>query len=134
MGLNFVIIFDNPKNLTPEEIASAVALRPGEREWSCFSYRDAFYASWVWAPRYFSPDEHPDLWEALRKYIVRVRQFLGGSAVYLGNDLLSDPEPQEWKEGEFSLPLRAPEEWLAEPDPALSPELAGVRELERLSW
>ncbi len=116
---------------TEEEINGALALLWDWSGWECFSHEGRAYASWFCAPRYFQPEEHPEQWQAIRKYLVRVRAFLGGGAVYVGNDLLSPPTPEEGEP--FFLPLRVPDAWLAEPDLHSRPELAQVKELEGLS-
>lgn len=135
MGLRWVVMLENRARRTPEEINQLLATHGVSDEWTCFAYEGHSYASWTWAPRYFLPEEDPEGWEALRKYLVRARAFLGGGDVYLGNDLVHPPTPEDATERwPFFLPLQVPEACLAEPDAAAHPELAQIRELAGLSW
>lgn len=134
MGMNFVVIIENLSGRTEEEINSTVGHQRFEREWACFDYEGQSYASWLCTPRYFQPEEHPELWEAVRKYLVRARHFLGGGSVCLGNDVVCYKLPEDVIRGEFFLPLRVPEEWFLEPDLTSHRELANVEELRGLSW
>lgn len=135
MGANFVAILENPADRTEEAINQALSLGRSRDGWTRFSHEGRSYACWWAAPRYFERDEEPERWEALRKYLVRAREFLGGGAVYLGNDLVTPRTPEdvagEWP---FFLPPRVSDEWLAEPDVASHPELANVQERAGLPW
>lgn len=71
----------------------------------------------------------------MRKFLVRVREFLGGGEIYLGNDVINLMTPEDATEDrEFFLPMAVPEEWLLEPDAKSQPELARIQELEGLIW
>lgn len=135
MGVFFVVILENRAGCTEEAINLAFGVRRIPKAWTCFSYEGRSYASWHGAPRYFAREEDPERWEALRKYLLRARECLGGGAVYVGNDVIHPPTPEDatdrWP---FFLPLRVPDEWLAEPDVVSHPELAEIQELAGLTW
>lgn len=141
MGVNFVVIIENCLEHTQEEVNAAFGvqrftLRSGEEEvmpeWECFTWKDRSYASWLFTPRYFEPEAGDPMWEALRKYLVRARDFFGADEVLVSNDVLCTEVPEEGED--FWLPLPLDETLLAEPDREQFPELAGVRELEGLTW
>ena len=135
MGVNFVIIFENRAGRSEEEINRTFGTGCIPNEWVCFSYEGGSYVSWCVTPRYFYPEDDPERWEALRKFLVRVREFLGGGEIYLGNDVINLMTPEDATEDrEFFLPMAVPEEWLLEPDAKSQPELARIQELEGLIW
>jgi hypothetical protein len=109
--------------------------RRGPTRWRGFSYEGSPYASWLDAPRYFPAEEHPERWEALRKYLVRAREFLGGRRIYVGQDLLYAPTPEDATERErFFLPPRLPDEWVAVRDLGSRAEPGEIEELAGLTW
>lgn len=133
MGVCFVVILENRAARTEGEVNLALSV-PG-RLWTCFSHQGRSYASWLVAPRYFDRDEDPERWEALRKYLVRARTFLGRGAVYLGNDMVHLRTPTDvMDDWPFFLPMEVPEEWWVEPDVASRPSLANIPELAWLRW
>lgn len=135
MSIRFVIILENCAGRSEHEINRALAVHGIPNEWRCFTYEGRPYASWLGAPRYFAREEDPERWEALRKYLVRAREFLGGGAVHLANDVLQPAMPEEAMERwPFGLPLIVWDDELAESDVQSHPELAHIRELEGLYW
>jgi len=86
MGIHFVIIVENRAGRSQEEIDREFGVMECEIEgklyrysrWECFEWEGKKYCTWVTSPRFFLPEEEPRMWEALRKYLVRVRDFLGG--------------------------------------------------------
>ena len=144
MGVNFVIVIANVTQKTQEEINKefgVVDIRDKESmpQWLLFDFKGKSYASWQFTPRYFVPEEAEEKWEALRKYLVRIRQFFGGGKVMVTNDVLQPKLPPEEGEDEdeyyrFHLPWRLEEEDLAEPDYERHRELEDIKELEGLIW
>jgi hypothetical protein len=144
MGINFVIIIENHSQRSQEEVDEALGvqhftLRDGSSDevwskWECFTHEGHSYASWIFTPRYFNPDDDARWWEGLRKYLVRVREFFGGGAVFLGNDVVCFKTPDDAFHQPFFLPLQLDEELLAEPDLEEHPELRDVKELEVMAW
>lgn len=141
MGIDFVIIVENRIGRTQREVNAAFGvhrhkLPSGKEEiwpeWECFTWEGKSYASWVFTPRYFDPEIGNPKWEALRKYLVRVREFFGGGEIHLSNDAVCLHAPDEGEE--FWLPLPLEEKFLAEPDLKKFPELAEVKELEGLIY
>ncbi len=68
MGMNFVIIIENRSQRTQEEVDEALGathftLRDGSdkvcSDWECFTYEEHPYASWIFTPRYFNPNDDP---------------------------------------------------------------------------
>lgn len=109
--------------------------RRGPTRWRCFSYEGRSYASWLDPPRYFPPEEHPERWEALRRYLVRAREFLGGGTIYAGQDFLHASTPEDATEREpFFLPPRVPDEWLGAQDVGSHAEFGDIEELAGLTW
>lgn len=135
MGMRFVVILENPAGRTEEQINLTLSSRRGPTRWRGFSYDGRSYASWLDAPRYFPPEGHPEQWEALRRYLVRAREFLGGGRIYVGQDLLYAPTPEDATEREpFFLPPRVPDEWLVAGDIGARAERREIEELAGLSW
>jgi len=141
MGVNFVIIIENRAGRTQEEVNAAFGVQRftlpsgGEEvvpEWQCFTWEGRSYVSWLFTPRYFEPEVGDPRWEALRKYLVRVRDFFGADEVLVSNDVVCTDMPEEGEE--FWLPVPLDKALLAEPDLEQFPELAEVGELKRLIW
>lgn len=133
MAVRFVVIIENRAGRTEEAVKQTLDRQLPSGEWVCFSWEGQAYASWYGAPRYFAPEDSPEQWEALRTYLVRARDFLGGGAVHLGNDLTSPRAPDEATDRHpFSLPPSVPQSWLAPPDDR--PDLIGIVELAGLTW
>jgi len=132
MGVDFIIIFENLSGKKKKEIEKEFESLKGFNDWACFSFEKKKYVSWLCAPRYFWPEDHPEIWESLRKFLVRVRNFLGGGKIYLGNDVIDyctpSDTPKRWK---FHFPFLVEEEWLKEPK---DPDLVKIKELEKVHW
>jgi len=140
LGVRFVIIIENKAKRSQEEIDKEFGVIEYEIEgnpyrcsrWKCFEWEGKKYCTWITSPHFFSPEEDPKMWEALRKYLVKVRNFLGGGKVYLGNDIVYVSSPEDTFPGEgFFLPPPLDEECLKEPR---DPKLKEVKELEGLIW
>jgi len=141
MGIDFIVIMENRAKRSQEAISREFGVDTFttpkgktyvDPRWRCFSYQGKDYVTWTFPPRYFDIKANPEEWEALRKYLVRVRTFLGNGQVYLGNDVVWAPYPSD--DRPFALPLPLSEEVLAEPDPETHPELANIKELEDLTY
>jgi len=108
-------------------------------EWRLFTYKGKGYAEWQSPPRFFVIQEEgeKERWEALRKYLVRVKGFLGGD-ILMSNDVCWYGLPREdEKDGEragYYLPGKVWEEELAPPDYKKYPKLKKIKELEGLTW
>lgn len=142
MGVNFVITIENLVQKTQEEInkefgvVESVIDKEPIPQWLLFDYEGKSYASWQFTPRHFMPEEDEKRWEALRKYLVKIREFLGGGEVMMSNDVVQfklPPQDDDDKES-FFLPWRLEEELLAEPNYKIHPELKGIKGLEGLVW
>jgi len=135
-----VVIIENKAGRSQEEVDKELGVIKYEAggklnrhlRWKCFEWNSKKYCSWMNPPRYFLPEEDPRMWEALRKYLVRVREFLGGEEIYLGNDVVYVSSPEDtFPDEEFVLPPSLDEEYLEEPK---DPKLKEVKELEGLIW
>ena len=138
MGVNFVISVENLNNRTQEEVNRkfGVSKYSGDKfpEWKLFKYQVKHYAAWLMTPRYFQPEEDIERWEALRKYLVRIREYFGGGDVMVTNDVISMKlPPSDEDDDTFSLGWALSEEELAEPDYEIYPELKGIEELKGLA-
>jgi len=140
LGIRFVIIIENKAERSQEEVDKEFGVIEYEVEgkpyryprWKCFEWENKKYCTWITSPRFFLPEEDPRMWEALRKHLVKVRDFLGGGKVYLGNDVVWISSPEEtFPDEEFFLPPSLDEEYLKEPS---DPKLKEVKELEGLIW
>ncbi len=140
MGIRFVIIIENKAERSQEEVDEELGVVECEvggklcrySRWECFEWEGKKYCTWVISPRFFLPEEDPRRWEALRKYLVKVRSFLGGGEVYLGNDVVYVSSPKDTFPGEEFLPPPPLDEgYLEEPR---DPKLREVKELEGLIW
>jgi hypothetical protein len=162
MGVQLVVIIENVKKVSQEELNKAFGVHvfeyKGEKDitpvWELFEWKGKVYATWNFTPRVFDgmyelfmaslegdPLSKVDKdarmrWESLRKYLVRVREFLGNGRVYIGNDVVyfRDPDSAKRFREEFFLPPEVPEELLKEPDLNKYPELKDVKELQFLVW
>jgi hypothetical protein len=159
MGVRLVVIIENVKKVSQEEINKAFGVHVFEYNeskdviptWELFEWEEKIYATWNFPPRVFEGMDELFLledplsevdkdikmkWESLRKYLARVRQFLGNGKVYIGNDFVyfSHPDIAKRFKEEFILPPEIPEELLKEPDYNKYPELRDVKELQNLTW
>jgi hypothetical protein len=163
MGVNLVVIVENVKGLSQEEVNEALGVYVFEYEdgrrgtvprWELFEWKGRVYATWNFTPRIFEGihnifaaslysdpwseiDENTRiLWESLRKYLAKVRKLLGNGKVYLGNDLTHIRSPKGLKKADevFLLPPEVPEKLLEEPCLNKYPELKNVKELQLLTW
>ncbi len=86
MGVNFVIMVENRLQRSQEEVNAVFGVFRSVditfSEWKCFTYKGKSYASWMFTPRYFEPKVGSPKWEALRKYLVRVKEFFGSEKVF----------------------------------------------------
>jgi hypothetical protein len=133
MGINFIVVVENVLNRTQEEANREFGVvEMGEGKiipmWKIIEFKGKSYAEWQFTPRYFKKEESPEMWEALRKYLVRVKEFFGGK-IYMDNDVV-------WLglEEDGYLPYLLDDEELAPPDYEKHPELKDIKELEGLIW
>ncbi|MEW6618956.1 MAG: hypothetical protein AB1422_06355 [bacterium] len=140
MGVNFVIMVENLANRTQEEINKKFGgdfIDKFYPEWALFTHKGMNYAKWSSPPRFFVKEEEGERerWEALRKYLVRVKEFFGNGKVMLTNDVCWWGLPsEEEEEPGYYLPGELNREDLKEPDYEKYPELKGIKELEGLTW
>ncbi len=145
MGVNLVIVIENLNNRTQDDVNQkfGVSKTFGEDfpNWELFKYRGKKYASWLNSPRYFELSEQKEKWEAVRKYIVKAREYFGNGEVMLTNDVITESmPPYEGYDGyddpdyRFCLGWTLSEKELAEPDYERYPELKNVEELKGLIW
>jgi len=142
MGVNFVIIAENILNRTQEEINKEFGVRKWSEkevlpEWELLTYKGKSYAQWQFPPRFFVKEEEgeEESWEALRKYLVRAKNFFGGD-ILMTNDVVwfGLPEKGEEERPGYYLPGALTENELAPPDYEKHPELRNIEELEGLIW
>jgi len=134
---------ENLSNRTQEEINKEFGVKEGIEEgelwpeWELFTYKGKSYAQWRFTPRFFVKEEEgeKERWEALRKYLVRVKGFFGGE-VLMTNDVCwwGLPEEDGEEKAGYYLPPALTEGELAPPDYKKHPELKKIKELEGLTW
>jgi len=127
MGVNIVAIIPNEKNRTQEELNEDFCHFYVEEEcvpyWELFEWEGKSYASWCISPRYVEPERNHPRWEAIRRILVEVLEFLGAKEVHYGNDVvLLKRQEQTFPGWDFVLPLPLKKELLEPPDEDITPE------------
>jgi hypothetical protein len=91
--------------------------------WKVFEWKEKSYATWYISPRYVEPERDNPAWEAIRRILVRVIEFLGATEVYYGNDVVLTKLPEEAFHGwDFVLPLPLGKDLLEPQDEEITTE------------
>jgi hypothetical protein len=142
MGVNFIVMIENKTNRTQEEADREFGVHEIESmicpTWEILEFRGQSLARWYFAPRLFVLEEEPERWEAVRKYLVRVRSFFGGGEVLVADDVcwygLPENGEEDGKRPGYYLPGPIWSEHLQDPDSRKHPELKDIGELEGTIW
>lgn len=137
MGVNIVAVIPNRLGKTQEEMNENFGIFEVRDEvipnWKIFEWKGEDYASWIITPRYVEPELGDPLWEAIRKHLYTVMDFLGADKVFYGNDVVTPSTPEEDEIG-FFMPPPLEEELIELPDYEKFPNLKEVEELKGLIW
>jgi hypothetical protein len=139
MGMNFVVFVENLADRSQEDVNKELGMVELTDEyamnWELLNIEGRSYSQWHFPPRFFINSVEPKKWEALRKYLVRVRKFFGNGKVMLTSDSCWPGFPDDEEDiTEDCLPCALSEEKLQELNYEKHQKYRNIQELEGLAW